>query len=122
MLCPVYSRPQVRRGWYAILLGVLVGVSLLLRSSFIGIIEFKADEATALALTAKQLTGALAQTGLVSSVGIFNPPFFIYLLAIPGIFTLDPQVITMSVIAANKTIGQFWMTAFNMEPRCPHKL
>jgi hypothetical protein len=95
---------------------VLVGVSLLLRSSFIGIIEFKGDEATALALTAKQLTGALAETGLVSSVGIFNPPFFIYLLSIPGIFTLDPLVITMSVIVANSLglIGLF----FILRKRC----
>jgi len=78
-----------------------VGISVLLRGSFIGIVEFKADEATALALTAKQLTGTLAETGLVSSVGIFNPPFFIYLLSIPGIFTLDPLVITRTVIVAN---------------------
>lgn len=80
---------------------LLVAIALIaawLRLSHLDLIEFKADEATAIELTVPLVEGqALPQAGLVSSVGMRNPPMMMYLLAAPLLIDADPLLATAFV-------------------------
>ncbi|MBF0108942.1 MAG: glycosyltransferase family 39 protein [Magnetococcales bacterium] len=80
----------------------LMTVAVLIRLTFLDMIEFKEDEFNAIVLAWKQFSeGVLAQTGLKSSTGLFNPPFFIYLMSLPVAVTTDPILVTLFVIMFN---------------------
>jgi hypothetical protein len=88
------ARPGERAALVAIL-----AVAALLRLWRLDLMEFKADEAQACQL-ALQVLGHLRGSapagqdfplvGLLSSVGVPNPPLFIYLVALPLAFVRDP--------------------------------
>jgi hypothetical protein len=74
---------------------LLVAVGAWLRFSHLGLIEFKGDEAMAAELALRFVRdGVLPKAGLMSSVGVTNPPMFIYLLIPMFAISSDPQVIT----------------------------
>jgi hypothetical protein len=80
---------------------LLVAIALVaawLRLSHLDLIEYKADEAVAIDLTIPLVEGeALPGAGLVSSVGMRNPPMMMYLLAAPLLIDVDPLVATAFV-------------------------
>lgn len=89
--------PVARWEWWA-LAGVLA-VAAWLRLSHLDLIEFKADEAVAAHLALQFVKGGeLPSAGLMSSVGVTNPPLFIYLL-IP-MFWLTTNVVAVSAMIA----------------------
>jgi len=62
-------------------LAAIVAVAAWLRYSYFGLLEFQGDEAYAANLALQFVkTGKLPLAGLMSSVGVTNPPLFIYLL------------------------------------------
>ena len=71
---------MTRRGeWFG--LAAIVVVAAWLRYSYFGLLEFQGDEAYAANLALQFVkTGKLPLAGLMSSVGVTNPPLFIYLL------------------------------------------
>ena len=73
-----------------------------LRLRHLDIIEFKLDEATAVNLARGLLHGDFATVGLISSIGAYNPPLFIYLTAVPLAVWDDPRAATafVGVLAA----------------------
>lgn len=74
---------------------VVVAVGAWLRFSHLRLIEFKGDEALAAELALRFVRdGVLPKAGLMSSVGVTNPPMFIYLLIPMFAISSDPQVIT----------------------------
>jgi 4-amino-4-deoxy-L-arabinose transferase-like glycosyltransferase len=100
-----------RRPWeVAVLVGIL-GLAAWLRLRKLDLVEFKLDEANAVDLARQVLDGDFLTVGLVSSVGALNPPFFIYLTAIPLAFRDDPLAATgfigaLAVVAVGLT---YWV-------------
>ena len=81
------------------LLAAIVLVAAVFRLGSLGLMEFKGDEAQALLLALPiQDGGAWPEVGLMSSVGLNNPPLFVYLCAIPMAFTTDPVAVTGSLV------------------------
>lgn len=72
----------------------MLALAAFLRLHALDLVEFKVDEATAVDRAQRLLDGAWATVGLTSSVGARNPPFFIYLLAIPLGLRDDPLAAT----------------------------
>lgn len=71
----------------------IVALGAWLRLSHLDLAEYKADEAIAIDLTLPLIEGSgWPEAGLVSSVGIRNPPMLMYLLAVPLIVDVDPLV------------------------------
>lgn len=101
MLSPDMPAPAPRRQWILIVLGLLFVLSLIVRSSYLGLAEYKGDESTAVDLATRLVHGEFIQTGLVSSTGLLNPPIFVYLLALPGLLSLSPLTLTAFVILCN---------------------
>lgn len=91
-------------------LGVVL-LALLFRISYLATIEFKADEAIALFLSAKPLFGdGFAVGSSVSSVGIINPPLFVYLLSPFTFISIDPQFISGIIGFLNAvSVGAFFL-------------
>ncbi|MBF0423451.1 MAG: glycosyltransferase family 39 protein [Magnetococcales bacterium] len=80
----------------------LMAIAVLLRLTFLDTIEFKEDEFNAITLTFEQFfLGKPALIGLKSSTGLYNPPFFLYLLALPVFWTTDPKLVTLFIILLN---------------------
>jgi len=77
-------------------------LSAVLRLRTLDIVEFKLDEALALVLT-NQFVGAgqVPLTGMPSSMGPYNPPLMIYLLALPFLCSPEPEATTGFVAAIN---------------------
>ena len=81
--------------------GLLV-ISVLLRIAFLDLIEFKSDEFIAIKLAQENIhQNGIVLKGLKSSTGLYNPPFFIYLISLPVFFTSDPIWVTFFVILLN---------------------
>ena len=80
----------------AAVIGVLV-LAASLRFHALDLVEFKLDEATAVDRAHRLLDGHWPTVGLQSSVGALNPPFFVYLLAIPLGLRDDPLAATAFV-------------------------
>ena len=68
-----------------------------LRLRDLDLAEFKLDEATAVDLARRVLDGHLPTVGLTASIGVRDPPFFAYLMAIPLGLRDDPLVATAFV-------------------------
>ncbi|HAT49479.1 MAG: hypothetical protein HQL07_06075 [Nitrospirae bacterium] len=101
---PVVSSDSSQGGMFSptlfwFLLIAAVGV----RVAFMDGIEFKEDEFNTILLAYRQVTGegGWAQVGLKSSTGLYNPPFFVYLMALPVAFSTDPRMVTMFVAGFN---------------------
>ena len=91
---------------------ILFAAAFILRFLWLDLMEFKGDEFTALILAYKQAhTAILLKVGLMSSVGLENPPFFIYLMAIPAIFSHSPLFLTYWIVFLN-AIGIIFLFIF----------
>ena len=93
-------------------IGVLAGW---LRLRELDLVEFKLDEATAVNLARRLLDGDFPTVGLKSSVGAYNPPFFVYLTAVPLALSDEPLAATafVGVLAVAAVI----LTYFVLRPR-----
>lgn len=70
-----------------------------LRLFDLDLIEFKGDEAVAIHLALPLVEGVrLPLVGLMSSVGVHNPPLFIYLVSLPASLNLDARFVTGGLI------------------------
>ncbi|MBF0630775.1 MAG: hypothetical protein HQL89_07255 [Magnetococcales bacterium] len=93
---------NIAPAWRQPIFWSLLTMAVLVRITFLDMIEFKEDEFNAIVLAWKQLTGSsLAQVGLKSSTGLYNPPFFVYLMTLPVAWTTDPRMVTLFVILLN---------------------
>jgi len=78
---------------------ILAGV---LRLGWPGIVEFKLDESNLSTLALDLTHGrSLPLLGIDSSVGIHNSPMSVYIMAIPYLFTTNPEIATSFVAALN---------------------
>lgn len=74
----------------------------LFRITNLDVIEFKIDEANNLFLASRPIFNhPFPYGGVVSSVGILNPPLFTYFLFTIAIFTLNPQTIAFVIALIN---------------------
>lgn len=77
------------------LLAVAVLIAAVTRLGWLRLIEFQNDESWALSVASSIARGeAFPLVGIGSSLNIPNAPFFVYLMALPEIFTRDPSVAT----------------------------
>jgi 4-amino-4-deoxy-L-arabinose transferase-like glycosyltransferase len=72
------------------------------------------DQSTLSSLALDFATGRdLPFVGIESSAGVPNSPMTVYVLAIPYLFTHDPQAVAMWIAAFNVTgVGLLWLIAF----------
>ncbi|MDA0842308.1 MAG: hypothetical protein O3B01_25965 [Planctomycetota bacterium] len=98
------------QGYYRLVpIAFILMVAAFLRLTHSGLMEFKGDEAVAAMMVADALGGGEWLThGLMSSVGIYNPPVFIYLMMIPGLFSVDPIHLAQFVGLLN--VGAVFLT------------
>jgi 4-amino-4-deoxy-L-arabinose transferase-like glycosyltransferase len=83
-------------------IAAIIIVAAFLRLTHMDLMEFKGDEAGVAMMVAEALGGGeWPMHGLMSSVGIYNPPVFIYLMMIPGLFSIDPIFLTQFVALLN---------------------
>ena len=101
----VTERTRIRLVEWAVLIAI-VALAATLRLVRLDLIEFKSDEAKAIALTAPIVDGGhWPEVGLVSSVGIHNPPVFLYLLAVPMTVSFNPRFVTGSFVGGLAVLG-----------------
>jgi dolichyl-phosphate-mannose-protein mannosyltransferase len=86
------ARRSFRPEWAA--LAAVLALAAYLRLHALDLVEFKGDEATAFFKAGQLLDGVWPTVGLTSSVGALNPPFFIYLIAVPLAVHNDPLAAT----------------------------
>ena len=107
---------RLKREWAPslALLGILV-LAAFLRLHALDLVEFKLDEATAVDRARRLLDGDWPTVGLTSSIGALDPPFFIYLIAIPLAVHDDPLAATafIGVLA----VAAVALTYFVLRPR-----
>jgi hypothetical protein len=100
---------------YLLALLVTLAAAAVSRLSRLDLMEFKGDEAVACRLALHVLgysepgVGRFFPTaGLVSSIGIPNPPLFVYLVAIPLVIVPSPIAAAIFIAAAN--VVAVWLT------------
>lgn len=91
---------------------VLFLACIIIRFVFLDIIEFKDDEFIAIKMAYDNLYHQFTLTGLKSSTGLYNPPFFIYLISIPVFFSTDPILVTVfiSILNAIALLLLYWFS------------
>ncbi|HVC32309.1 MAG TPA: glycosyltransferase family 39 protein [Chloroflexota bacterium] len=78
-----------------VLLVAAVAITAVTRLGWLGLIEFENDEAWALTVASEIARGqAYPLVGIGSSLGIPNAPFFVYLMALPGLVGRNPALAT----------------------------
>ena len=98
----------MRRPFKWTALAAVIVVAAVLRFGDLGLMEFKGDEAVAIHLALPLAEGkALPQVGLVSSVGVHNPPLFIYLTALPALIDVDPLFVTGALVGLTSLLSVF---------------
>ena len=81
-------------------LALILAVGAYLRFSHLGLLEFQGDEAFAAHLALKCVKeGRLPSAGLMSSVGVTNPPLFIYLLIPMFLLSANPVFVSCCIAA-----------------------
>jgi hypothetical protein len=125
-LAPVHVKTHAVR-WSRVrpdlvLLAAILGAASIARFSWLDLMEFKVDEANAARLALHVLgysepgVGRFFPTaGLVSSIGIPNPPLFVYLVAIPMAIVRSPIAAAVAIAGAN--VLAVWLT-FEAGRRC----
>lgn len=90
---------------------LIVCVAALFRITNLDVIEFKSDEALNLFLASRPLFDhSFAPGGIVSSIGILNPPLFNYILFPLVSISTDPRFITFCIGFINSiAIGLFFL-------------
>ncbi len=90
----------------------LVAISILvyaiyLRLGYLDIIEFKSDEFEWIQLAYQHLHNKPTLVGLPSSVGLYYPPIFAYLLSIPVSISTNPKFVTGFIAVLN--LAGLWL-------------
>ena len=90
--------------------GAVTLLAALPRLALLNLAEFKADEANHYLMAYNLTRGGWSWVGSRASVGIPKPPLFVYTLAVPMQFSLDPRVVTgfLGVLAA-LAVGGFYL-------------
>ena len=95
-------------------LSVTIAAAVASRFSWLNLMEFKGDEAEACRLALHALgysepgVGRFFPTqGLTSSIGVPNPPLFVYLMAVPLAIVRSPLAAVSAVAAAN--VASIWV-------------
>ena len=78
-----------------------IAAGIVLRFLWLPWMEFKQDEFVALLLAVYNVAHPLVSIGLTSSVGIPNPPIFIWLLSLPTLLTHNPVGVTWFIVLLN---------------------
>jgi 4-amino-4-deoxy-L-arabinose transferase-like glycosyltransferase len=106
-----------RRHWQEwLLVAALVGLAAVLRMNWLGVNEFKADEARLLALALDMAEGRIALHGISSSVGLPNFPMSVWLYALPLLLWPHPYAATLftgllntlAVLAGYWFVRRYW--------------
>ncbi len=106
-----------QRHWQEwLLVAALMGLAGLLRMNWVGISEFKADEARLLALALDMADGKIALRGISSSVGLPNFPMSVWLYALPLVVWPHPYAAilftgllnTLAVLACYWLVRRYW--------------
>ncbi|MDO8658055.1 MAG: glycosyltransferase family 39 protein, partial [Candidatus Levybacteria bacterium] len=80
----------------------VVALASVFRLTNLELMEFKADEATNLLLATRLVSGhSILPGGIATSVGILNPPFFIYLLTPFTFISQNPKFIAFIIAFIN---------------------
>lgn len=95
-------------------LGLILFIAALLRFGEPGIVEFFHDEAMLSMLAQDMSSGYSFPTeGILSSVGIPNPPTNVYVMWLPYLLSDDPAAATLFVAALNIIgVGLLWFLAY----------
>ncbi len=95
-----------------VLLALILVAGAALRFSHFDLLEFKADEAVAANLALEFVRGgALPAGGLMSSVGVTNPPLLIYLLIPIFFFTSNVAAVSgvIALLGLGAVVATWWM-------------
>jgi 4-amino-4-deoxy-L-arabinose transferase-like glycosyltransferase len=101
-----------QRHWQEwLLVAVLVGLAGLLRMNWVGISEFKADEARLLALALDMADGQIALRGISSSVGLPNFPMSVWLYALPLVVWPHPYaaILFTGLLNTGAVLACYWL-------------
>jgi hypothetical protein len=105
----------LRKRWDVIALAGIVLLGGWLRCSRLDLMEFKDDEWRLHSLAVEQASGRMQLTGMMSSVGVHNPPMPVYLFSIPALFTKDPvacawlaALLNTAAIAGTYVLARMW--------------
>lgn len=92
---------------------IAISIGCVLRFVHLDAMEFKADEFRVLEMAYEHLQlGEIAQHGIRSSIGLYNPPMFIWFLSFLLQYTTNPVLITASVATVNVlAVGLLYMFA-----------
>ncbi len=82
-------------------LGSILFIAVFTRLGQLDLIDFKADEAQIASLARDVLLGKWPAASIQTSLGPFNPPLFVYLLAIPMLLSSSPVALTGLVGLSN---------------------
>ena len=117
-LPPPAVPPASRRAAERLALAAILAVAAGVRLWRLDLMEFKGDEAQACRLAVQVvdvLKGHavpgehLPLVGLMASVGVPNPPLFVYLLAVPLVFFATPLAAAAMIALSN--VGAVWLCA-----------
>jgi hypothetical protein len=107
----------VRTWWHAPLLVAAVFLGGWLRFDRLGLMEFKLDEALLHRAALMQASGDFQLHGIVSSVGLRNPPMSVYLLSIPALFSKSPlfmagfiALLNTAAIVLTYILARHWLS------------
>ncbi|MGD0016778.1 MAG: hypothetical protein ABSC38_04590 [Verrucomicrobiia bacterium] len=90
--------------WEWLAMAAILGVGAWLRFSNLDLLEFKGDEAIALHLAYRLVHGTeVPLAGLMSSVGVTNPPLFIYLLIPMVAISSNPAFVSCCIAVLGLT-------------------
>lgn len=92
---------------FLILVCLIIVIGAVLRLSLFDLMEFKADEVKALLMTKYWLSHGIPQFGLMSGVGIRNPPGFIFILLPAVLFTSSPLTVGLYMVTFN--VAALWL-------------
>jgi 4-amino-4-deoxy-L-arabinose transferase-like glycosyltransferase len=105
--------PSIRlERWEWLLLGVILTIGAWLRFSHLDLLEFQGDEAYAANLALDCVKhGKFPTAGLMSSVGVTNPPLFIYLLIPMFALSTNPVCVSccIAVLGLSAVAACWWM-------------
>ncbi|MGI8907668.1 MAG: ArnT family glycosyltransferase [Candidatus Sumerlaeaceae bacterium] len=97
-----FLQDWVRRYRTLLLLSLLLSLAAFLRLQNLSSMEFKHDEAVNSMMACLIADGEFfPASGMMSSVGNENAPFFIYLMSIPYLLTRDPVIATAFICLLN---------------------
>lgn len=107
----ITTNPIQRRDY--LILGIVALIAALMRFAQAGVVEFFHDDAMLSTLALEMSRGGIIPTtGILSSVGIPNPPASVYVMAIPFALSSHPMVAIAFIMALNVLgVALLWLIA-----------